>query len=619
MKPDNRLAGFRQLMRAEGLPFALRSAAWKLRTALQKRWILLQDRYSLYTYTDWIRENEPRLAARQPEPAAPQPGRPMFSLLAPWEAPPPEALRALGAALAAQTHPDWEACLVLGEAASPTAREAAQALARRDPRCRLCPPNPGQPKPDLILAALEASTGEYILRLEAGDQPAPRLLAEVARRLAGTPRPQIVYCDEDHLVPDGRTRQTPFFKPDWSPELLLSTDYLAHAAFQRGALEQAWNQALAEAPDEVGWEALVLRCAESAQAIVHLPKVLYHAGPGATAAGASPARLRALAAHLQRAGLAAAQAAIEEYGQVRVTWPAGDRLVSIIIPTRDKVELLRKCVESIAARTRYPDYEIVLVDNGSQQAETHQYYDRLRQDPRVRRVEFPGEFNYSAANNLGARQAGGEILLFLNNDTEIINPDWLEELARWAARPEVGIVGAQLLYPDGTIQHAGIVVGMEGHGSHVFAGGRAGDWTPFGPAEWYRNVSAVTGACLAVRREVFQAIGGFDEAYQLVFNDIEICQRARAHGYRVVYTPYARLIHHEGQTRFSHIPAADIQLGYAHLKAAVARGDPYYNPNLSYAVRTPTFRRRFEDEAAKRLEAIARLYPHPAPLSRSSS
>jgi GT2 family glycosyltransferase len=202
-------------------------------------------------------------------------------------------------------------------------------------------------------------------------------------------------------------------------------------------------------------------------------------------------------------------------------------------------------------------------------------------------------------------------LLFLNNDTEAIDADWLSEIAGWAIQPEIGIVGAKLLYPDLRIQHAGIVVGMEGHGSHIFAGKREGYSGIFGSVDWYRNYSAVTGACMAIRREVFDKIGGFDEEYDLVFSDIDICLRAIATGYRVIYNPFARLIHHEGKTRHRHIPAKDYHIAYQRLKSVVERGDPFYNPNLSYSIRIPTFKRTYEETPIQRLESIVQQKAYP--------
>ena len=208
-------------------------------------------------------------------------------------------------------------------------------------------------------------------------------------------------------------------------------------------------------------------------------------------------------AHLQRFGLAGVTLQVSSAGENRLTWAFEEKLISIIIPTRDHAQDLQRCIGSLLRLTRYPRLELILVENHSQEAETLAYYAELQALPQVRIIADPRPFNYSAANNLGASQASGDWLLFLNNDIEIIEPDWLAEIGRWLSLPEIGVVGARLLYPDGALQHAGIVIGMEGHASHVFAGEAESRRSPFGSSTWYRNTSAVTGACLATRREVF--------------------------------------------------------------------------------------------------------------------
>jgi GT2 family glycosyltransferase len=259
-------------------------------------------------------------------------------------------------------------------------------------------------------------------------------------------------------------------------------------------------------------------------------------------------------------------------------------------------------------KTRYSAYEVVLVDNGSQEEATHSLYKELLQDPRVRVCEYAGHFNFSAAVNLGARQSRGEVMIFLNNDTQVIDTEWLDEMVRWACRDKVGGVGAMMLYPNGTIQHAGIVLGLEGHASHIFGGLPPGHFGPFGSPEWYRNYSAVTGACLAVRRAIFDELGGFDETFELVFSDVDFCLRAIQAGYRNVYTPYARLFHYEGRTRSKYIPAGDIQVGAGRFEQIVKQGDPFYNPNLSYSIRRPVLKRTWEETPIERLGKIVRYY-----------
>jgi GT2 family glycosyltransferase len=293
---------------------------------------------------------------------------------------------------------------------------------------------------------------------------------------------------------------------------------------------------------------------------------------------------------------------------MQVAWQSPHLLASVIIPTRDQARYLRPCLNSILRETSFPDYEIILVDSGSREEATRLLYEELCGEPRVRRIEFGGEFNFSAALNLGAREARGDVLVFLNNDTEVLDPGWLSELVRWACRPEIGVAGAQLRYPDGDIQHAGIILGMEGHASHVFAGRLPVATGPFGSAQWYRNYSAVTGACMAVRRAVFEQTGGFDERFELVFSDVEFCLRVIQAGFRVVYSPFACLIHYEGRTRARHIPPADIRLGRRLFGQIVKEGDPFYNANLSLSIRIPALRRPWEEQPLTRLEKIVSYY-----------
>ncbi len=424
-----------------------------------------------------------------------------------------------------------------------------------DRRLRRIALGAGKSLADSFSLALEAASGDWIGVLGCGDCLHPAALSIYKDAIYRNPQAQVIYSDEDRLSPDGSRRHSPFFKPDWSPELLLSVNYLAHAIFQRQALLDA-------ARSGMDCESAQYRCARAATRIVHLSQVLYHAwriGANPWLSASPPSG--ALTAYLQPSGLQQVECHLNSRGLPRVYWRFEPALVSIIIPTRDKVVYLKRCIQSILGQTRYPRFEIILVENNSREAATLAYYQQLEQIEEVRLIRQTGAFNYSAANNLGAREARGDLLLFLNNDIEVIEADWLEELARWGSRAEVGVVGGKLLYADGSIQHAGIIFGMEGHASHVFAGEREGYSGPFGSVDWYRNYLAVTGACMLIRREVFDQLRGFDERYILAFSDIDLCLRAFEAGYRIVYTPYARLRHHEGKTRFGRIPSDDIQLG----------------------------------------------------------
>ncbi|MFZ6026444.1 MAG: glycosyltransferase [Chloroflexota bacterium] len=583
----------------------LKNLLWLFKTHRLKSWIAFEERYGLFDYARWVRQHEPG-----PETLAQQraglPRLAQLPIITVVLSPSPANNEALSArtlaGLKAQSYPYWDVKPLVyqpGDTAlqayeSPMAEQAQRAAAEAAMGFA----------PSSLADLLEKSTGEWIVFLAAGDTLSPHAFYTAIAALQAHPQADLLYPDEDRLSADGLTYHSPFCKPDFSPELLLSVNYLRGAFLRREHLLPAIRSSASDG------EAL-LRCVETARQVVHLPHILLHCGeagqglPGALAGFCGrPFSVTERVAHLRRSGLREPRCDINPGGE-RFVWESDLPLVSIIIPSKNKVAYLQRCIESLQRITEYPHYEILVVDNDSRDPATLDYYTHLPTG--VRLLENHDPFNYSVYNNRGVSAARGDLLLFLNNDIEVLEPHWLDELARWAMRPEVGAVGAKLLYPDGAIQHAGIVVGMEGHGSHVFGGMDENSTGPWGSPGWYRNVSALTGACLMMRRQVFEQIGGFDEAYLLVFNDIEICVRTRAHGYRLVYNPFVRLFHYEGKSRGHYIPPADIRLGYQHLKDIVARGDPYYNPQLSYAVRRPTLRRAGEEDRQKRLQTIASM------------
>jgi GT2 family glycosyltransferase len=277
-----------------------------------------------------------------------------------------------------------------------------------------------------------------------------------------------------------------------------------------------------------------------------------------------------------------------------VRWNVGGApLVSVIIPNRNAAAVLQKCVDGLLHQTSYPRREIVIVDNGSTEAAVLELYAGLERAGHGRIVPFDRPFNFSAACNAGAAAAAGELLLFLNNDIEVIEPEWLEELVRWAQRPGVGIVGAKLLYPDRMIQHAGVVFGL-GLVGHVFGRAAEGTTGVFGSTDWYRNYLAVTGACQMMRREVFDRLGGYDERLRLSFSDVMLCMEAWNAGYRVVYTPWARLVHHESYSRQKEDSAEDMELFARHLSDTRFVEDPYLHPELDARSLIPRVRPPFD-------------------------
>ena len=436
--------------------------------------------------------------------------------------------------------------------------------------------------------AFRGATGAVIAFVNVGDVLVPEALFEIVKRLNDDPAAEIVYSDQDFIDAAGRPFD-PFFKPEWDPELLLSTNILGpFTVMRRRVVERAGGLRPALGAGQP--YDLMLRASEQTAQIHHVAKVLCHLGPRE----ATGERIvwRHAAARDERRALDEALARRQRPGCVEPLFTTrGPRcyttrfrltqrpLVSIIIPTRDQAALLRTTIDSILTHTDYDAYEIVVVDNNSVEPDAVAYLASLRPPCQVHRWTAP--FNYSAINNFGVRQGRGEQLLFLNNDVEVLRADWLTAMLEYAQFDAVGAVGAKLLYTDGTIQHAGVVLNVGGVAQHAFR--CTAKEVPGVPrlAELPRNCSAVTGACMMVPRRVFDKVGGFDEALRVVLNDIDLCLRIREHGYEVVYTPHALLYHHEGASRGRLHPPEDEERFVARWSAQLGRVDPYYNPNLS--------------------------------------
>ena len=564
-------------------------------------------------YVRWIKSTEPSSSELADQRAAADDlgYRPLISVLTPVYNPQPSVLQAALDSVFNQTYDNWELCLVDGNSEDPEVRKVLRSHASEDERVKVRMLESNAGISGNSQRALEMAEGEFIALMDHDDVLAPNALFEAVEALNHDPEIDVLYCDEDKLSEDGKVRRDPWFKPDWSPNLLLSANYLMHSVMRRELVESVggFDITMDGAQD---WD-LVMRCTEKTDAIRHIPKVLYHwrqvEGSAASDLLAKPwvfeNQLRCVQAHLKRRGIEQVRALFDSPGFLRVEWPAKGSKVSIIILNKDKVEVLSRCITSIKLLTEYQNYEILVVDSSSSEERTRDFYRSLEAESSVRIVEFPGEFNFSAANNLGAQRADGDMLLFLNNDTEVLDPDWLEEMVRWAELPEIGAVGAKLLYPNDRIQHAGVIIGMQGHASHVFWNSLEKQTGPFGSVDWHRDYMAVTGACVMIPREVFEEVGGFDEGYRIAFSDVELCVRVWKSGYRVVYNPFVRLRHYEGQSRGSYIPAEDILRGLEQLQDLVRAGDPYFNPNLSYEVRIPSIVLKGEESREARLTRLA--------------
>jgi GT2 family glycosyltransferase len=507
-----------------------------------------------------------------------------------------------------QTYDRWE--LVITDDASAPSDEVQQLLRRHlaDTRIRWIEGRQREGIAGNTNRGLAAASGDYIAFLDHDDELAPEAMFEVVRSLQER-RYALIYSDEDRIEDDssGRTvHHTPFFKPGFDQDLLLSMNYICHlVVVRRDVLESAGG--LDARFDGAQDHDFLLRVTGELQAIDvrHVPRILYHwrVTPGSVSrtAGLTQAIqnniVAAVQEHLRRSGFVAiAEAHADPIGAARpfatrVRWqlPPVAPTVSVIIPTRDRLDLLRPCIESVLrSAPSYPGpLELLIVDNDSAEPATAEYFAGLAATPQVRVVRFRGAFNWSAINNLAARDARGEVLIFLNNDTVVLTDDWCLELTANALRRDVGAVGARLLYADGTLQHAGVVLGVEGVAGHDSVGEAPERGGYFGRSHLQRSCAAVTGACLATRRELFEQVGGFDELnLKIAFNDVDYCLRLLEAGYRVVYNPFAVLYHFESKSRGQDL--SEVKLARHRAEAATFRSrwrlmvdtDPYYNPHF---------------------------------------
>jgi O-antigen biosynthesis protein len=544
----------------------------------------LQDKTD--PYEQWARRSEqlrydPERAARNIEKFN---YRPVISIVMPVYNPPEQFLRKAIESVINQYYPLWQLSICDDHSSANFVRQLLEEYSSKDDRINVVFSDKNSGIVAASNLALRQATGEFIGLLDHDDELTPDALYEVVRTLQEV-EADLLYSDEDKLDQEGK-RCDAFFKPAWSPDLLMSCNYISHfGVYRREVVEGVGG--FREGMDGSQDYDLVLRVTERTGKIVHIPKVLYHWRKLPTSAAASgeakprayDAAKRALNEALTRRGIEGEVADVMAHGFYKIRRAiVNPGKVTIIIPTRDGLELLRRCVDSIDANTDYKNYEIIIIDNGSEDEATLKYLGRTPH----RVIRDDGPFNFSRLNNLAASEADGEYLLLLNNDVEVISSEWLRAMVEQAQRPEVGAVGAKLLYPNDQIQHAGTVLGIGGVASHShkFVHGFK-DNGYFNFPNVIRNYSAVTAACMMIRRELYNEMGGLNE-YDLAigFNDVDFCLRLRKRGYLIVYTPYALLYHHESATRGSAVNEQEISYMLTKWHDEITN-DPYYNPNLS--------------------------------------
>lgn len=553
--------------------------------------------------------------------AADFPRRPLISIVVPVYNTPERWLLKAVESVRAQTYPRWELCLADDASPEPHVRPLLEKLAASDPRIKVAYREKNGHISAASNSALELATGEYIGLLDHDDELVPHALHEVVALLNAHPDTDLVYSDEDKIDEEGR-RHEAYFKPDWLPDLFRAQNYISHFTVYRAALVREVGGFRVGYEGSQDWD-LALRVIERIaddSRIRHIPKVLYHwrAIPGSTALMLSEknypleAARRALTDHFARRDEKVTLHHVPgDHWRVQYPLPDEPPLVSLVIPTRNGLKFLQRCVDSILEKTTYPHYEIVIVDNGSDDEATLGYLQSLNEGrhpmlrelraasqasvvpgkarvPDVRVLRYDAPFNYSAINNFAVAKAEGELVGLLNNDLEVITPGWLEEMASQALRPGVGCVGAMLYYPNDRIQHAGVIVGLGGVAGHAFRDYPRGTEGKFNRARLVQNYSAVTAACLVIRKTIYQQVGGLDEReLKIAFNDIDFCLKVRAAGYRNLWTPFAELYHHESVSRGAEDTPEKHERFRSEVETMLARWpepirhDPAYNPNLS--------------------------------------
>lgn len=521
---------------------------------------------------------------------------PLISIVIPLYNTPPGYLKAMLDSILAQTYDNFEICLADGSETQETGRQIQEQYGDETRiRYRKLERNGGIS--ENTNAALAMARGDYVMLADHDDLVAENALYEIVKTVNEHPDADAIYTDEDKVDMEGQHYFDPHFKPDFNLYMLRTSNYICHIFTVRRQIAEAVGGFRKEYDGAQDYD-FILRCCELAKGIYHIPKILYHWRTHAASTASNPesklyaweAGRKALADHYSRVGIDAEVVLAELFGRYRTRWNIqGEPLISILIPNRDHREDLVKCVESICRKSSYPNYEILIVENNSEDPGTFACYRELQERfSGVRVLTWTGEFHYSKINNFAAGEAKGEYLLLLNNDTEVIEPHWLEEMLGICQQDEVGAVGAKLFYPDGTIQHAGVILGLGGVAGHLFAGMDGNQCGYVARANTTQNLSAVTGACLMTKRSVYEAVGGLDEQFAVALNDVDYCMKVTEAGKMVVYTPYAQLYHYESITRgpeddpgkkerFAKEGRRFEQKWEARLKG----GDPYYNINLS--------------------------------------
>ena len=573
-------------------------------------WIRLHERFEPeeVPYGPWYEAYIPDKAELEKQKKHKFAYTPRISVAVPAYCTPEIFLRQMIQSLLDQTYPDWELCIANGSPDDTEMTAILKEYASADRRICVRDLDENQGIAGNTNAALTMASGEFVGLLDHDDLLAPNALYEIVKKLNEDRNLDAVYTDEDKVTTDLSEHFQPHLKPDFNLDLLRSNNYICHFFVVRKTIVDkvgGFRQEFDGAQDHD----FIFRCVEEASGRVgHVPEIVYHwrthkastADNPASKMYAFDAGRRAIEAHLKRVGVEGEVSHTPDLGFFRVKYPVhGEPLVSIIIPNKDEKESLQACIESIREKTEYRNYEIIIVENNSTGQEIFDYYKEIDGRDGIRVVYWKSGFNYSALNNFGFTFAKGDYILCLNNDVTVITPDWLERMIGQCQRKEVGIVGVKLYYPDDTIQHAGVIIGIGGVAGAMFVGMARERSGYLRKAILQQDLSAVTAACMMVDRKAWEGAGGFNEDLAVAFNDIDFCLKVRREGYLVVYEPNVELYHYESKSRgYEDTPEkqkrflSEINYMKAHWSEILTKGDPYYNENFSLNTCNYTLRKR---------------------------
>ena len=571
--------------------YGLKSTMLKIKVRFRTR-----AAFATVNYNSWIRKRMPNKKELEKQRLEKFDYNPLFSILVPLYETDEYFLDELIKSAKSQTYTNWELCFSDGSKDPNRLKKIIASYSKEDKRIKYISKKKGPLGiSENTNQAYELAGGDYIVLGDHDDLFTPDALYECVKAL-NKQKYDVIYTDEDKTDEKGKKYFGPNFKPDFNIDLLRSCNYICHMFVASKTLVEkvgVFDNAYDGAQDYD----FILRCIEKADGIYHIPKILYHWRAHSNSTSERPdaklyafdAGRRAIEAHYKRLGIEAIVENGDHLGQYKTTYKIiGEPLVSIIIPNKDHVEDLKKCMDSVDEKTDYKNYEYIIVENNSEEETTFDYYREIEKRENVRVLYWDKEFNYSAINNFGVKEAKGEFILLLNNDVEVINGDWLSQMVGYCQREEVGIVGARLYYEDDTIQHAGVVIGFGGIAGHTFV-------TLDENSDLYQSrtkvacdYSAVTAACLMTKKSIYDEVGGLEEAFKVAFNDVDFCMKVRAIDKLVVYNANAKLHHYESKSRGAEDTFekkerfnSEIKLFRSRWPEIIENGDPYYNVNLT--------------------------------------